>query len=46
MNVGDIHRFEEKLRETEQSLGVKEGTMQIYLFFYLLSTIYHSNTVT
>lgn len=25
MNVGNIHRFEEKLRETEQNLGVKEG---------------------
>ncbi|CAF4744376.1 unnamed protein product [Pieris macdunnoughi] len=30
MNVGDIHRFEEKLRETEQSLGVKEGVRVIY----------------
>lgn len=25
MNVGDVHRFEEKLRATEKSLGVKEG---------------------
>lgn len=25
MNVGDIHRFEEKLREIEKNLGVKEG---------------------
>lgn len=30
MNVGNIHRFEEKLRETEQSLGVKEGVRVIY----------------
>lgn len=30
MNVGDIHRFEEKLRETEHSLGVKEGVRVIY----------------
>ncbi|KAI8430539.1 hypothetical protein MSG28_000774 [Choristoneura fumiferana] len=30
MNVGDIHRFEEKLRETEKSLGVKEGVRVIY----------------
>ncbi|XP_032526856.2 paraplegin isoform X1 [Danaus plexippus] len=30
MNVGDIHRFEEKLRETELSLGVKEGVRVIY----------------
>ncbi|XP_063634046.1 paraplegin isoform X3 [Cydia splendana] len=30
MNVGDIHRFEEKLRETENSLGVKEGVRVIY----------------
>ncbi|CAG4977961.1 unnamed protein product [Colias eurytheme] len=30
MNVGDIHRFEEKLRETESSLGVKEGVRVIY----------------
>ncbi|XP_053624815.1 paraplegin [Plodia interpunctella] len=30
MNVGDIHRFEEKLRETEQNLGVKEGVRVIY----------------
>lgn len=28
MNVGDIHRFEEKLRETEKNLGVKEGTFE------------------
>ncbi|XP_013184956.1 paraplegin [Amyelois transitella] len=30
MNVGDIHRFEEKLRETEKNLGVKEGVRVIY----------------
>lgn len=30
MNVGDMHRFEEKLRETEKSLGVKEGVRVIY----------------
>lgn len=30
MNVGDIHRFEEKLRETEKSLNVKEGVRVIY----------------
>ncbi|XP_075990806.1 mitochondrial inner membrane m-AAA protease component paraplegin-like [Anticarsia gemmatalis] len=30
MNVGDIHRFEEKLRETEKSLGVQEGVRVIY----------------
>ncbi|CAK1588033.1 unnamed protein product [Parnassius mnemosyne] len=30
MNVGDIHRFEEKLREIEKSLGVKEGVRVIY----------------
>ncbi|CAH0716626.1 unnamed protein product, partial [Brenthis ino] len=30
MNVGNIHRFEEKLRETEKSLGVKEGVRVIY----------------
>ncbi|CAG4984139.1 unnamed protein product [Parnassius apollo] len=27
---GDIHRFEEKLREIEKSLGVKEGVRVIY----------------
>ncbi|KAG7313397.1 hypothetical protein JYU34_000516 [Plutella xylostella] len=30
MNVGDIQRFEEKLREVEQQLGVKEGVRVIY----------------
>lgn len=25
MNVGDVHRFEEKLRATEKALDVKEG---------------------
>ncbi|VVC86282.1 paraplegin [Leptidea sinapis] len=30
MNVGDIHRFEEKLRDTEKSLGVTEGVRVIY----------------
>ncbi|XP_028043389.1 paraplegin [Bombyx mandarina] len=30
INVGDIHRFEEKLRETEKNLGVKEGVRVIY----------------
>ncbi|CAB3258918.1 unnamed protein product [Arctia plantaginis] len=30
MNVGDIHRFEEKLRETEKNLGVTEGVRVIY----------------
>ncbi|XP_030023959.1 paraplegin [Manduca sexta] len=30
MNVGDMHRFEEKLRETEKNLGVKEGVRIIY----------------
>ncbi|XP_026331849.1 paraplegin [Hyposmocoma kahamanoa] len=30
MNVGDVHRFEEKLRATEKSLGVKEGVRVIY----------------
>ncbi|XP_026742388.1 paraplegin [Trichoplusia ni] len=30
MNVGDIHRFEEKLREIEKNLGVKEGVRVIY----------------
>ncbi|KAL0902773.1 hypothetical protein ABMA27_000575 [Loxostege sticticalis] len=30
MNVGDVHRFEEKLREMETSLGVKEGVRVIY----------------
>lgn len=30
MNVGDIHRFEEKLREVERTLGVKEGVRVIY----------------
>ncbi|XP_039763854.1 paraplegin [Pararge aegeria] len=30
MNVGNIQRFEEKLRETESSLGVKEGVRVIY----------------
>ncbi|XP_050360654.1 paraplegin [Nymphalis io] len=30
MNVGNIHRFEEKLRETETSIGVKEGVRVIY----------------
>ncbi|XP_014364734.2 paraplegin [Papilio machaon] len=30
MNVGDIHRFEEKLRDIEKSLGVKEGVRVIY----------------
>lgn len=30
MNVGDIHRFEEKLRDAEMTLGVKEGVRVIY----------------
>ncbi|KAI5644822.1 ATPase family associated with various cellular activities (AAA) domain-containing protein [Phthorimaea operculella] len=30
MNVGDIHRFEEKLRDVEKSLNVKEGVRVIY----------------
>ncbi|RVE50496.1 hypothetical protein evm_004825 [Chilo suppressalis] len=30
MNIGDIHRFEEKLRDVEKSLGVKEGVRVIY----------------
>lgn len=30
MNVGDIHRFEEKLRDTEKNLGVGEGVRVIY----------------
>ncbi|XP_022832758.1 paraplegin [Spodoptera litura] len=30
MNVGDIQRFEEKLRDTEKNLGVKEGVRVIY----------------
>lgn len=30
MNVGDIHRFEEKLRDIEKGLGVKEGVRVIY----------------
>ncbi|XP_013136544.1 PREDICTED: paraplegin [Papilio polytes] len=30
MNIGDIHRFEEKLRNVEKSLGVKEGVRVIY----------------
>lgn len=30
MNVGDIQRFEEKLRDTEKNLGVKEGVRVLY----------------
>lgn len=40
MNVGNIHRFEEKLRETEKNLGVKEG-INIVMVIIELAILLH-----